>query len=94
MECSQQNDQPAKKRQRLSDCVNGETDGVEPMVLANGNVGSLHRPEDDRVGPRKLIPRCRPRRSGMMLLARHCSLLLRLYRSRRWRMLDKPWSSV
>ncbi len=70
MEC---NDQPAKKRQRLSDSVDGDTDGVEPMVLANGNAGSLHRPEDDRVGPRKLIPRCRPRRAVMMLLAWHCS---------------------
>ena len=62
MDRPEPSDQPAKKRQRLSDCVDGDTDGAEPMVLANGNAASLHRPQDDRVGPRKLIPRCRAKR--------------------------------
>ena len=58
MDRSEPSEQPAKKRQRLSEYVDGDTDGAEPMVLANGNAGLPHRQEDDRVGPRKLIPRC------------------------------------
>ena len=58
-------DQPAKKRQRLSQTrVDGETDTAEPMELANGNAASAHRQDDDRVGPRKLIPRCCPGRTA------------------------------
>ena len=57
-------DQPAKKRQRLSEPrVEDDKDTVEPMELANGNAGSPHRQDDDRVGPRKLIPRCSPGRA-------------------------------
>ena len=95
MDRSEPNDQPAKKRQRLSDCVDGVTDGAEPMVLANGDAGSLHRREDDRVGPRKLIPRCRPRRAVMTSAGGLPSLQPRLFSRKRWSMLEQPlgcWS--